>query len=125
MSHNNLKNQLLKKYDNHCAYCGCIISRLSTQVDHIHPKASYIETDISGNRLNPNRKENLNPSCRECNRYKSIYSLEEFRAYLKQMFEEKPEYLFKSKTKCKLAEKYGVVVINKWDGLFYYERVSQ
>jgi hypothetical protein len=125
MSNNNLKNQLLKKYNNHCAYCGCEISRLSMQVDHIHAKSSYIETDESGKPLLPNRIENLNPSCKACNNYKHFYSVDEFRMYLKQMFNTKQEYLFKSKTKLQLAKNYGCIITSEWDGLFYYERVKQ
>jgi CRISPR/Cas system Type II protein with McrA/HNH and RuvC-like nuclease domain len=115
---------VFQKYEGRCAYCGCEISYNSFQIDHIHPKSGYIETE-NGKPVSPNRIENLNPSCRSCNHYKHFYSVSEFKMYLKQMFETKQQYLFKSMTKFELAKKYGVIVVSKWDGLFYFERVKQ
>jgi 5-methylcytosine-specific restriction endonuclease McrA len=115
---------VFQKYEGRCAYCGCEITYHRFQVDHIHPKSGYIETE-NGNPISPNRIENLNPSCKSCNHYKHFYSVEEFRSALKKMLFIKQEYLFKSMTKFDIAKKYGCIKIGEWDGLFYYERIKQ
>ena len=118
------RGAVYKKYDGRCAYCGKAIHKQMMQVDHIHPKSGYIQTDEHGNKLNPNRLENLNPACRSCNGYKGAYSVEEFRRYLKQMFHTKNEYLFKSKMKMQCAINFEVLVMKEWDGQFYFEKVT-
>ena len=117
------KQLVYAKYGGCCAYCGKHITERQMHVDHIHPKASYIQVDGEFNILNPNRIENLNPSCFACNNYKSFYSMDEFRMYLKQMFDQKPHYLFKSKTKMECAFNFGVLRKLEWDGKFYFERL--
>jgi hypothetical protein len=32
-------------------------------------------------------------------------------------------YLFKSKTKMQIAINLGSVILNKWDGIFYFEKI--
>lgn len=118
------RESVFNKYDGHCAYCGCELKLSNYHIDHIHPKSGYIQVE-NGKPVSPNRIENLNPSCRACNTYKHFYSINEFRMYLKQMFESRQDYLFKSNTKFELAKKFGVITVLEWDGLFYFERVKQ
>lgn len=103
------------KYNKRCAYCGCEITIKQMQVDHIQPKICKGTDD----------EENLNPSCRECNNYKSHAGLELFRTYTKQMLNDKLHYLFKSKTKMQVAINFGAVKLSKWDGLFYFEKYEK
>ena len=113
MSKNKVREIVFKKYDGKCAYCGIDLVK-GWNVDHINPKING-----GGNEL-----ENLNPSCKDCNNYKCHSQLETFRMYAKQMFNEKLNYLFKSKTKMQVAINMGVIIHNEWDGIFYYERVQ-
>lgn len=103
------------KCDKHCAYCGLKLEYKQLQVDHVKPKIFGGTDDI----------ENLNPSCRDCNNYKCHSNLEGFRKALNVMFNEKLNYLFKSKTKMDVAIKFGVITINSWDNKFYFEKINQ
>ena len=102
---------ILNKFGYKCAYCGCILITKTMHIDHIKPTAAGGTDAI----------ENLNPSCYSCNNYKSNWTLEEFREHLKILINERYEYLFKSKTKMKLAIKFGEMAISTWDGYFYFE----
>jgi len=109
------KEIIFKKYNGHCAYCGIEITMKTLQVDHIYPKV-YGGSDYM---------ENLNPSCKHCNNYKCFYGIKALRGALNTMFNEKLEYLFKSKTKMQVAINFGIVKLEKWDGLFYFEKLPQ
>ena len=113
MNYKLIKNKILiwNKYNGHCAYCGCKLSISKTHIDHIIPQSCNWSNDF----------ENLNPSCFNCNNYKSSWFIEEYRYYLKQLFTNL-EYLFKSKVKMKESINFGVIEIKEWDGLFYFEK---
>ena len=108
----NKREIVFKKYDGKCAYCGVPLVK-GWNIDHIKPKASGGSNDL----------ENLNPSCRDCNNYKCNSSLDDFRYYTQKMLNEQLEYLFKSKTKMQVAINMGAVTLQKWDGLFYFEKL--
>ena|SRR3990167_5208599 len=110
MTKKEIRQLIFDKYNGKCAYCG--IELKAMDIDHIKPKA-YGGTD---------ELTNLNPACKHCNNYKCNWDLESFREYLKQMINEKPEYLFKSLTKMQIAVNIGSVEVRKWDGVFYFER---
>lgn len=79
------------------------------QVDHLH----------SVYRGGTNGIDNLMPSCRMCNFYKSTYTLEEFRRQLgliKGRLEK--DYIYR------LALKYGLVEEKSVDIQFYFEGVE-
>jgi predicted restriction endonuclease len=102
------RQQVLDKYNNHCAYCGCEITLKTMQVDHKKSKR-YGGTD---------EFKNLMPSCRLCNHYKRANNLETFRRYIVEMYEKLSKiYIFR------VAEKYGMFVWKDWDGKFYFERL--
>ena len=104
---------IFNKYNGNCAYCGIELTKGWT-ADHIKPKAAGGSNDL----------ENMNPACKDCNNYKSHSSLETFRTFAKQMVNEKFHYLFKSKTKMQVAINLGAVVLSKWDGIFYFEKLQ-
>lgn len=111
------REAVYKKYDGHCAYCGKQIEYKDMQVDHIIPqRASYvcIAAGIDLNGLN-----NLNPSCRRCNHYKRGHSLEGYRELLMDLHERVADIYI-----CKVAEDYGVIKIEPWDGKFYFEKLE-
>ena len=100
--------QIYDKYRGHCAYCGNKIKYTEMQVDHIKPLFNGGLDQL----------ENMNPSCRLCNHYKRSASLEFFRNVLLGGITERLHkiYIFR------VAEKYGMITINKWDKKFYFER---
>ena len=113
VSKKKIREIVFKKYDCKCAYCGVELNK-GWNIDHIKSTASG----------GSNHLDNLNPSCKDCNNYKCHSELETFRMFAKQMFNEKLEYLFKSKTKMQVAINMGVIIHTEWDGIFYFERVA-
>jgi len=105
--------QVYNKYGGHCAYCGKAIEFKDMQVDHIEPKRMYYAYPEGADRI-----ENLNPSCRRCNHYKRAHDLEVFRIILKTLHKRVQEQYI-----CKVAEDYGIIKIEPWDGKFYFEKV--
>jgi 5-methylcytosine-specific restriction endonuclease McrA len=107
----NIRKVVFNKCDGKCAYCGTELVK-GWNVDHIKPKVFGGTDDI----------ENLNPSCKDCNKYKCHANLDGYRKQLRKLLNENPEYLFKSKTKMQVAVNMGAIVHNDWDGIFYFER---
>jgi 5-methylcytosine-specific restriction endonuclease McrA len=107
------RHEVWQKYSGRCAYCGIKITVKNMQIDHI-------KAVIFGG---TNGIENLNPACKDCNLYKGASSIETFRAFTKQMLNEKLHYLFKSKTKMQVAINFGAIELKKWDGKFYFEKI--
>ena len=64
-----LREQAYNKTNGFCWYCGSDITENNFEVDHIHPKYRGGLDDI----------KNLSPSCRACNRLKTVFTVEEFR----------------------------------------------
>jgi endonuclease I len=133
MKKSEIKNIVWQKFEGRCAYCGIGIDIKQMQLDHIIPQKMFI-AQVQSKKIpkfllhltinDVNHIDNLFPSCKYCNSYKSNFTLEEFRNYLNQMLNEKMERLFKSKTKMEVAIRMGAVKMEKWDGFFYFERLK-
>jgi hypothetical protein len=109
---------IYNKYKGHCAYCGCKISESSFVIDHVIPVRESGSTNM----------ENLLPACRSCNNYKSAYSIGDindtetwgtFRNMLTNIVIQLNRISI-----FKLAVRYGIITINKWDRIFYYEKAD-
>lgn len=110
------REEIYKKFNGRCAYCGRVIEYKDMQVDHLVPQRAYIGAPEEI----VNSDENLMPSCRRCNHYKRAHELETFRGMLKKMREKVlGTYLGK------VAVDYGMVAWLGWDGKFYYEYASE
>ena len=101
----NKRVQIYYKYGGRCAYCGRKIMFEDMQADHITAKR--------------NGGTECNPSCRRCNHYKRAHSLETFREMLMTLHERIRQIYI-----CKVAEDYGIIKIEEWDGKFYFEKVG-
>jgi len=111
------------KYHEHCAYCGKTIEYKEMEVDHKFPRrlawmfknpAKVAQYHLSGT---VDDFENLMPSCRRCNHYKRSYLLEGFRKLMKTLHKRIMQNYI-----CKVAHDYGIIKIEPWDGIFYFER---
>ena len=102
-----IRHKVWKKYDCKCAYCGNDLKYDKMQVDHINAKYLGGKDDIN----------NYNPSCRECNFYKSTFTIEGFRKQIATILDrvKKPFIV-------RLAIKYGLISFKPFDGLFYFEK---
>ena len=106
-----IRLKVWNKYWKHCAYCGCELTELKDmQVDHIHPKANGGEDKL----------ENYNPSCRQCNFYKSTFSIEGFREQMQTLHKRlmKPFIV-------RLAIKYDILIYKPFDNKFFFEKKSK
>ena len=102
-----IREQVYKKYNGRCAYCGKKLMLGEMQVDHIIPKRLGGADSI----------ENYNPSCRTCNHYKRATGLETWRTvFLGGLIERiKKIYIVR------VAEHYGMITFHEWDKKFYFE----
>lgn len=108
-----IREQVYRKYNGHCAYCGREIKISEMQVDHFIPKRGWSEQGSDD-------FENLMPSCRLCNHYKRANSLETFRRYIAEIPKKlKQNYIYK------VGLVYGNVLENEKPILFYFERVQK
>ena len=103
-----IREQVYQKCNGHCAYCGCELEYKDMQVDHVKSVYWYSGT---------NDIDNLLPSCRMCNFYKSTFTLDEFRKNLEALHERlRKTFIYR------LALKYGLVEENRKKIKFYFER---
>lgn len=104
-----LREQVYRKYDGKCAYCGREIDYKDMQVDHFIPQAQGGTDDIS----------NLMPACRMCNHYKRDNRLEYFRDCIANIPRKlRNDYIYK------VGVVYGNVIENEKPIQFYFERVD-
>lgn len=105
------REDVYNKYERHCAYCGKELQDIKDmQVDHIKPKRAGGLDEI----------DNYNPSCRRCNHYKRALDLEGFRKYMKKLHERiAKDYI------TKVGIDYGIVKLDKFEGVFYFEKIKE
>ena len=133
----NDRYKIYNKYDGHCAYCGSEIKYKEMQVDHIIPQANFFNwmRNFEANGfhygipeflkhltyLDLNHWDNLNPSCRKCNKHKDTFPLETFRKEI----ELQVERLNSTSTQYQRAKRYGLVQETKNEVVFYFEKLWQ
>lgn len=102
-----------QKYNGHCAYCGCELEYKDMQVDHIESVfiAEHLKKEVN------DTIDNYMPSCRMCNYYKDVETLEGFRDKLTNMLIRNVRKPFDYR----LAVKYGLVQENIKPIKFYFE----
>lgn len=108
-----IREKVYKKYDGHCAYCGCMLEYKDMQVDHID---SIERARIEG-RISEENIDNYNPACRQCNFYKGTYTVDEFRKNISKKLLPNLQKNFNYK----LALKYGLIREDIKPVLFYFE----
>jgi len=119
------------KLNGHCAYCGENIELKDMQVDHIIPQRNF-KMSIKNNFRVPeflshltledlNHDDNLLPTCRVCNKWKSAHDLELFRNELSEQIHR----LNERSSNYRIAKKYGLLAETIKPIVFYFERVSE
>lgn len=120
-----LREKLYKKFDGHCAYCGCELPT-KWHIDHLKPVVRDSKWSPAQRRFVSDGKmlksendkfENLMPSCPSCNNYKSSLSLESFRTLLSNLKTQLNRISI-----YRIAMRYEMVKETKWDGVFYFEK---
>lgn len=110
---------LYEKYNHRCAYCGCEMEYKDMQVDHI--KSVYCNNDIAQTISEEEMydESNLLPTCRQCNFYKSTFTVEQFRQRLKEVMMPNLQKDFRYR----LAVKYGLIEETGKNVKFYFEEI--
>lgn len=119
--------EIHKKYNGYCAYCGEEIQLKDMQVDHIIPQRDFIQ-HVHNNFKIPeflshlteadiNHPDNLNPSCRVCNKWKSAHDLEFFRHELSEQVNRLNAY----SANYRIAKKYCQIKETIVPIRFYFE----
>lgn len=107
---------IYNKFGGHCAYCGCEITIKEMEIEHIIPKYHFDE-GIANVPYKKDDIENLNPACKDCNRYKDTLTVEKFRNHLQTIVDRlKEKWIFR------IALKYGLISINQFKVKFYFEK---
>ena len=109
-----IRQKVYDKYNGHCAYCGCELDYKDMQVDHIN--SVYVSMIVSGGV--DECLENYMPSCRQCNFYKSTFTLEAFRERLTTVLMKNLQKNFGYR----LALKYGLIEEKVQPIEFYFEK---
>lgn len=90
------------------------------QVDHINSVYKHCDISKDKNLDEINEDENLMPSCRMCNFYKSTLSIDDFRKRLTDVLMPNLRKSFDYR----LALKYGLIQENDISIKFYFENVK-
>lgn len=120
--------EIHSKFNGHCAYCGNEILLKDMQVDHIIPQMSFVQhvqnkfripVFLSHLTINDiNHSDNLHPSCRICNKWKSDHDLELFRSELSEQVKRLNDY----SSNYRIAKKYGQIKETIQPIVFYFEK---
>lgn len=115
------RQEVYGKCDGHCAYCGVEITLKQMQVDHIEPHWHTLteqEAQRSNIKKGSHEIENLNPSCARCNKWKSTYTLEQFR----NVIETSLVRLERDTPNFRLARDYGLIDLKNKPVIFFFEK---
>ena len=116
------------KFNGRCAYCGGEIGFSMMQIDHIIPRRNFLwhvknrfkvplflkhltENDV-------NHIDNLFPSCKTCNSWKTAFDIETFRDELEKQIKRLNNY----SANYRMAKRYGLVEETEKPIIFYFER---
>jgi 5-methylcytosine-specific restriction endonuclease McrA len=103
----------------HCAYCGAEITIKEMQADHVIPMEFYDAYKAVGTDIDT--IENMLPTCRSCNNYKSTLTLEKFRKNIENW----PDVLSNGNTTYRNAVRFGMIIPNPHKVEFYFEKISR
>lgn len=104
------RETIYQKTNGHCAYCGCELEFKDMQADHVQPFIQGGSDEL----------ENLLPSCRSCNHYKSTLDLEEFRHYMQTL----PDRMLRDSVNFRNLHRFGIISVDRSPVKFYFERMG-
>ena len=115
-----IREEIWYKYGKKCAYCGSNLEYKKMQVDHIKPlyRNDNVKTlEVWGVERGGNDIDNLKPSCARCNRWKSTFSLEQFREEISKQCER----LKRDSSQYRMAIDYGLIKETDNKIVFWFE----
>jgi 5-methylcytosine-specific restriction endonuclease McrA len=116
------RQKVFDKYGGKCAYCGCELKK-GWNVDHIEPAFhNWSDEDVVRILKEKSRGahsiDNYNPSCPRCNKWKSTYSIEDFRREISMQVER----LKRDSSNFRMALDYGMIQPTENPVTFYFEQ---
>jgi 5-methylcytosine-specific restriction endonuclease McrA len=108
-----LRGKVFNKTDRKCWYCGNPIDIKTFEVDHIQPIYRGQECDPELLLI-----DNLAPSCKPCNRFKTVFTVDEFREELELQVERG----LKNSVNFRNANRFGLIKVINNPVVFYFER---
>ena len=117
------RQEVHDKYDGHCAYCGKEITLKQMQVDHKEPifrNSTDKELIWYKRDRGTHDMDNLMPSCARCNRWKSTYTIEQFRNEIQLQIQRLNSY----NNNYRMAKDYNLIQETNEPVVFYYERIK-
>lgn len=116
------RQKVFDKYGGRCAYCGCKLHK-GWQADHIEAHWHTLtqnEADRVGIKKGSNDIENINPSCPRCNKWKSTFSIEDFRREISLQIQRLNLY----SSNYRMAKDYGLLKETNITVTFYFETLK-
>lgn len=117
MSWYKIREEVIKRFDGHCGYCGDKPEKL--QVDHIQPQCRSWVLEKKGKSIND--PTNLMPACAKCNNFKSNWTLERFREEISQQVTRARS----SSVNFRTAERFKQIKITESPIMFYFESFTK
>lgn len=118
-----LRQQVYDKYNGRCAYCGCDLQK-GWHVDHIQPAWRTWDSEDIKLRLKIEKGKdelnNYNPSCPRCNKWKSTWSIDQFRGEISMQIER----LKRDSSAFRMALDYKLIEETKKEVKFYFETLE-
>ena len=115
------RQEVYNKCDGHCAYCGKDITLKQMQVDHKEPlfrNSTDKELEWYKRTRGTDEMDNLLPSCARCNRWKSTYTIEEFRKEISLQIQRLNNY----SSNYRMVKDYNLIQETNNTVVFYYEK---
>lgn len=113
------RQKVYDKFKGHCAYCGQSIQIKDMQIDHIIPQRLLLCKPPEATIDQVDCENNLVPTCRSCNNYKSGNPIESFRKSLENQI----DVLRRDRPTFRLAERYGLINCTPKPIKFYFEQI--
>lgn len=120
------RQKIYDKCSGHCAYCGKEITIKQMQVDHIVPKFNTWKDNEQFAKLIKKERgtddySNLNPSCARCNKWKSTFSIEQFRSEISMQIDR----LKRDSSAFRMASDFGLIKETETDVVFHFETIKK
>ena len=107
------RRQVYDRTGGRCAYCGCDLPTKGWHLDHIKPLYRGSNPTAGGT----DTADNALASCPRCNRWKGVWSVDEFRREIAVQ----AARLRRDSAAFRLAEDYGLIADTCKPVVFYFE----
>lgn len=114
------REEVYNKCNGRCAYCGKNITIKQMQVDHKEPLfRNYTDMQLEWYKRErgTDDMDNLLPSCARCNRWKSTYTIEQFRTEISKQIQRLNDY----NNNYRMAKDYNLIQETNQSVIFYFE----